>query len=148
MTEDALTVFRFGLEIEGQLRSYFTKVTGLMAEVEAVDDKYMSPNSGAIFTLKMPGRPQYGDLVLTRGVTSNRAFWQWHQDVVEGKDVRVNCSIVAFNTAGQEVARWNVEYAWPKKVSGPDLDSAGNSVMTEEITLAHGGITRVEVPPP
>jgi phage tail-like protein len=50
---------------------------------------------------------------------------------------------VAYNQANEEIARWNFENAWPSKVTGPEMDAAGQDYMVEEMTIVHEGMERV-----
>lgn len=143
--EDPLVAFKFGLEIEGKLGGYFATVSGIGSESEVIDQKIVNPESGETIMRKLPGRLTWTDITLRRGVTSNIDVWDWRQSVVEGKveDARTNCSIVAYNQANEEIARWNFENAWPSKVTGPEMDAAGQDYMVEEMTIVHEGMERV-----
>ena len=143
--ENPLVAFNFGLEIEGKLGGYFTKVTGIGSESEVVEHKIVNPDTGETIIQKIPGRLSWTDITLSRGVTSNIDVWEWRQLVVDGKveDARTNCSVIAYNQAGEEIARWNLENAWPSKVTGPEMDSSGQNLMVEEMTIVHEGISRV-----
>lgn len=137
--------YYFGIEIYDQLRGgYFTKVTGIGSDIEAISHWVVSNDGVTITSEKIPGRSTQTDIVLTRPVTSNRGFWRWHKDIAAGQDKRVNCALVAFNEEKKEVARWNVELAWPRKVTVMDMVVTSADVLLEEVTLAHSGIVRVE----
>ena len=143
--ENPLVAFKFGLEIEGKLSGYFTTVGGIGSESEVVEHKIVNPDTGETIIQKIPGRLTWTEVTLKRGVTSTIDVWQWRQEVVDGKvdDARTNCSIIAFNQANEEIARWNFESAWPSKVTGPDMDSGGTDYMVEEMTIVHEGMLRV-----
>lgn len=143
--ENPLVAFNFGLEIEGKLSGYFTKVTGIGSESEVVEHKIVNPDTGETIIQKIPGRLSWTDISLSRGVTSNIDVWEWRQLVIDGKvdDARTNCSIIAYNQSGEEIARWNLENAWPSKVTGPEMDSSGQNLMVEDMTIVHEGISRV-----
>ena len=143
--EDPLVAFKFGLEIEGKLSGFFTTVSGVGSESEVVEHKITNPDTGETIIQKIPGRLTWTEVTLKRGVTSNIDVWAWRQSVVEGKidDARTNCSIIAYNQANEEIARWNFENAWPSKVTGPDMDSGGTDYMVEEMTIVHEGMWRV-----
>ncbi len=135
----------FGVEIYNVLRGgYFTKVSGIGSEIEAIAHWVTSNEGDTVASEKIPGRRTQTDIILTRPVTENRGFWQWHQDIANGEDKRVNCALVAFNANKKEIARWNVELAWPRKVTVMDMLASSSDVLLEEVTLAHSGITRVE----
>ncbi len=143
--EDPLVAFKFGLEIEGKLTGYFSTVGGVGSESEVIEQKIVNPETGETIMRKLPGRLTWTDITLKRGVTSNIDVWNWRQQVVEGKveDARTHCSVVAYNQANEEIARWNFENAWPSKVTGPDMDAAGTDYMVEEMTIVHEGMERV-----
>ncbi|MEE8392167.1 MAG: phage tail protein [Anaerolineae bacterium] len=143
--EDPLVAFKFGLEIEGKLAGYFQTVSGIGSESEIIEHKIVDDNTGETINQKIPGRLTWTDVTLKRGVTSNIDVWEWRQEVVDGKvdDARTNCSIVAYNQTNDEVARWNLENAWPSKIAGPEMDSGGTDLMVEEMTIVHEGLERV-----
>jgi phage tail-like protein len=142
--EDPLVAFKFGLEIEGKMSGFFTTVTGIGSESEVVEHKVTNPDTGETVIRKIPGRLAWTDVSLKRGVTSNIDVWEWRQQVIDGEveDARTNCSIVAYNQANEEIARWNLENAWPCKVAGPDMDAGSQDYMVEEITIVHEGMYR------
>ncbi len=143
--EDPLVAFKFGLEIEGKLSGFFTSVEGIGSESEVVEHKIVNPETGETIIQKIPGRMAWTDVVLKRGVTSTIDIWEWRQQIVDGavEEARTNCSVVAYNQANEEIARWNLESSWPSKVTGPQMDSASQDYMVEEVTIVHEGMTRV-----
>ena len=85
-----------------------------------------------------------GDITLTGTVDENQGFWQWHMDISEGRDRRVNCSIVAFDENFIEVARWDIEGAWPRQATISEMDAGSSGLLRQEVILAHSGFARVE----
>ena len=138
--ENPLVAFKFGLEIEGKLAGYFQTVSGIGSESEVIEHKVVDDGTGETIIQKIPGRLTWSDITLKRGVTSSVDVWEWRQEVVDGKvdDARTNCSIIAYNQTNDEVARWNLESAWPSKIAGPEMDSGGTDLMVEEMTIVHG----------
>lgn len=57
---------------------------------------------------------------------------------------RKNGSIVMYNQAGQEVARWDFVNAWPSKLNGPSANANNNEVGIEELEITHEGYKRVK----
>ena len=143
--EDPLVAFKFGLEIEGKLSGFFTSVGGIGSESEVVEHKIVNPDTGETIIQKIPGRLAWNDVTLRRGVTSSVDVWEWRQMIVEGKveDARTNCSIVAYNQSNEEIARWNLDNAWPSRVTGPEMDAGSTDYMVEEMTIVHEGMSRV-----
>jgi len=143
--EDPLVAFKFGLEIEGKLSGMFTSVSGIGSETEVVSQKVVNSETGESIIRQIPGRLTWTPITLKRGVTSNIDIWKWRQSVVEGKinEARTNCSIIAYSQENKEIARWNLENAWPSKVVGPEMDAGSTNYMIEDVTIVHEGVERV-----
>ena len=84
--------------------------------------------------------------MLKRGITDITELWEWRKLVEQGKvkKARKSGSVVLFNQANQEVARWNFTDGWPSKITGPQAKADGNEVAIEELTIAHEGLQRVK----
>ena len=126
---------QFALEIEGVEMARFTEVSGLAWETEIVEYKD-TLKSGKVVTRKRPGQTSFGDIVLKRGLSGDRALTDWQQTVMDGKVERKNGSVVVYDMAGAEQDRWNFERGWPSKWSASDLNAGSDEVMIEELTIA------------
>ncbi|MDX2161444.1 MAG: phage tail protein [bacterium] len=135
---DPLIGFSFSLDISGKIAGYFTELSGLSSETDIVEHKVTDP-AGRDFIQKIPGRTKYGDITLKRGITDVMDMWKWRQQVEKGDIVgaRVNCTITMYNQALEPIAKWNLTNAWPVKISGPSLQTDGNNMGVEELTLTH-----------
>lgn len=142
--EDPLLGFNFAIDVGGQVKGYFTEVSGIGSENEIVEQKVVN-EKGVEVVLKIPGRLKWGDVTLKRGITSNLDLWDWRKMVEDGKvkDARRNGSIVMLDRELKEAARWNFVNAWPSKISGPAPKADGNEIGVEEMTLVHEFIERV-----
>jgi phage tail-like protein len=90
----------------------------------------------------MPGRLHWHDITLTRGLTSDTKLWAWRQEVVVGKiaGARQRCTITLMSQEGKPVAAWELTDAWPLDLK---IGTTGdNNLVTEEVTIAHEGVTR------
>ena len=143
--EDPLVAFKFGLEIEGKLSGFFMSASGIGSESEVLYQEIENAQTRETIIRAEPGRLTWTPITLQRGVTSSMDIWDWRQDVIDGRidDARTNCSIIAYNQANEEIARWNLVNAWPSSVIGPVMDEEGAVYMVEEITLVHEGVERV-----
>ena len=141
---DPLVGFHFAIEIQGIVTGYFTECTGIGSEHEVIEHKIVD-DRGRELIHKIPGRLKWGKITLKRGITDNMDIWDWRQNIVDGlvEDHRKNGSIVMFDQALEERARWNFENAWPVKVSGPSVKADSNEFGIEELVLTHEGLTRV-----
>ena len=140
---DPLVGFHYAIEVQGVVTGYFTECSGIGSEHEIIEHKIVD-EKGRESIQKIPGRLKWQDVTLKRGITNNMDIWDWREQVVQGKvdDARRNGSIVMFNQALDEVARWNFENAWPLKVSGPSVKSDSNEFGIEELVITHEGLYR------
>jgi phage tail-like protein len=145
---DPFISFQFSVDISthgvGSL-GYFTEVSGLEMKIPAVKSLVMNDKGQRIYR-QIPGDSlEFGDIVLKRGITDATGLWDWRQLIEEGKvdDARCDGSIVMYNMAGDEVARWNFFKGWPSKISGPTLNAENDDVSIEELTIVHEGLERV-----
>lgn len=141
--KDPLVAYKFGLEIAGKLSGFFTNVTGIGSETEVITQKVVT-EKGESVVKQVPGRLTWTPITLKRGVTDLKDIWDWRQMVVDGKieQARTNASVIAYGQDNSPVARWNLESAWPSKVTGPEMDSGSANYMIEEVTIVHEGMKR------
>jgi phage tail-like protein len=88
------------------------------------------------YTRKIVGPITYENVRLTRPVDSDSmlvAIWLAANMI---KIVPQTMSIIALDSAGNEVAQWNLAGVVPVKWNGPTLDVNGNQVATETLELA------------
>jgi phage tail-like protein len=128
--------FSFRVEIDGQVVAGFTEVNGLSSEIAVIEYR----EGGDQRIRKLPGVRKYNNLVLKRGITSDRSLWEWHQTAANGRVERRNGSVLLLDAERNVVARWNFHDAWPVKWQGPDLDGQSSDVAIETLELAHEGI--------
>ncbi|HEY86253.1 MAG TPA: phage tail protein [Chloroflexi bacterium] len=128
------------------LTGYFSEVSGLEAEVGVIEYKTVTV-FGERITQKIPGPPKWGDVVLKKGVTDDMSFWGWQEAIQKGMVLlsRANVSIFMYDIEGNAKAKWDLDKAWPSKISGPILNAGTNEIGVEEITLVHEGIRRVSL---
>jgi phage tail-like protein len=139
--EDAIAGYTFKIEIDGQVIAQFKEVAGLSSEVLVIEHRENNA-AGINNNKKLPGTQKFGDITLKRGKTDNKTIWDWHKLVTDGKidEARKNGSIVLYDYAMGEIARYNFINAWPSKASIGSLQAAGNDVLMEEVTLVHEGV--------
>lgn len=142
---DPLTGYHFFLEIDGITQAQFRECSGLSTESAVIEYKEANKD-GVTVIKKVPGVLKWDNLTLKRGITDVMELWNWRTQVEQGKvdEARKNGSIVLYNQANTEVARWNFEAGWPTKISGPSLNAGSDDIAVEEITIAHEGLKRVK----
>jgi phage tail-like protein len=145
VTGDPLVGAHFQISV-GKVKGYFTEVSGLGSETEVIEHKIMSEGVKEPLIRKVPGRLKWGDIVLKRGITSNLDFYDWRKQVEQGDvdGARLDGTIIMFDNTFKPVAEWTFNKGWPSKISGPSLQSDGNAIGVEELTIVHEGIKRVK----
>jgi len=136
--DDPYLNFNFRVEIDGLQVAGFSEARLPEGRIEVVAYREGGANTSAPRLL--PGRVEFGPVVLRRGFAGDPALFQWWNDVVQGQVARRNVVIVLLDEQRQEVARWVIRRAWPSKWTGPDLRGLGNEIAIETLELSHEGI--------
>jgi phage tail-like protein len=131
--------FNFLVEIDGITQAGFSDCSGFGANTDPIEYREGGQNTTM---RKLPGVTKYPNITLKWGLTDSKELYQWYRDVVQGKIVRKNGSIILLDLDGTEKLRWNFTDAWPTKWDGPDFTAKGNDVAVETLELAHEGIER------
>jgi phage tail-like protein len=142
---DPLVGYHFHVEIDGITQAMFRECTGLDSESEIIEYKEAGKDGQTIFR-KQPGALKWSNIELKRGITDVMELWEWRKLVEQGKvnEARKSGSVVLYNQANEEIARWNFVDGWPSKISGPQAKADGNEVAVEGLTIAHEGMERVK----
>src|ERR1700730_13896467 len=141
---DPVPVFLFMVELKSGIAvGNFQQVSGLGQTQDVIEHK-ASTATGKAVVQKIPGYVNYSDIVLKRGLTEDKSAWEGRQKSVDGKvnDARTDGSVVAYNQAHEESARWNFKNAWPTKIATTAVKADGKEVVMEEVTLAVEGLER------
>lgn len=136
--DDPYLNFNFRVEIDGIAIAGFSEAKLPEGRVEVVAYREGTDKTSAAQLL--PGRVDYGPVVLRRGFAGDPELFEWWNDVVQGNVTRRNLAIVLLDEQRNEVARWDIRRAWPSKWVGPDLRGLGNEVAIETLELSHEGI--------
>jgi phage tail-like protein len=137
---DPYRSFQFKIEIQGVTEGHFTRCSGMGMRIQAI--AYREAGQSQVVR-RIPGQLEYGDVVLSWGLTTSREMWDWFLSAVQGKVVRKNVSIVMMDSDGvTEAMRWNLINAWPAEWNGAALDSLGREVAIESMTLVFETLER------
>jgi phage tail-like protein len=147
--------FRFRVKWDGRYVAGVSRVGGLTRTTEVVTHRDGGDPTTA---RKSPGQTTYNSITLERGITFDLEFERWANkvwsyrnsvagpspaDLVSLRDFRRPITIELYNEAGQLVIAYNVYRCWPSSYSAmPELDSAGNAVAIESLTLENEGWER------
>jgi len=139
---DPYANYNFLVEIDGVTTAGFSECSGLDASVDVIE--YREGNEKLQTVRKLPGRVCYSPIVLRRGITQDRALWDWFKTVVNGQVQRTTGTITLLDSARNPVLRWNFREGWPSKWEGPKLGAKSNEVAIETLVIEHEGIELVE----
>lgn len=133
--------FRFEVDFGTGLNGVsFQEVSGLDAENQIIE--YRKSNSPLFSTQKMPGIAKYGNITMKRGVFVNdNEFWKWLQEIKMNTVNRRTVLIKLLDETGAVTMQWQLDNAWPTKITSTDLKSDGNEVAVDTIEIAHEQIT-------
>jgi phage tail-like protein len=124
------------LEIDDTPVAYFHSCSGLEAEYETYSYSEGGLNS---FVHQLKGRMRYGNLTLSRGVTSNKSLLEWFQTSKERSE-RGAVTIKMLDQRLQIVQTWAFAAAWAVKYHGPQVGSEGHGLSIESLEIAHEGL--------
>jgi len=139
MANYPITAFHFKVEWGGASGA-FTEVSGLNLEHQVVE--YRDGLSPIYSTIKMPGLNTNGEITLKRGIfRKNNEFYSWWNSVSMNNIERRDITVSLLDENHEPTMVWKFVNAWPSKIEGASLNSTGNEVAIETITLVHEGMT-------
>ena len=133
---DPYGAFNFLVEIDGVTKAGFAECTGLSADTTVIEYR---EGSDPTRVRKLVGLTRYAQIILVRGLTSDKSLCQWFKDTIDGKPLRTDGAIVLLGSDGTEVARWNFHAGWPSKWRGPAFNAKSNEVAIETLEITHEG---------
>jgi len=133
--------FRFEVDLGTELKGVaFQEVSGMDVENQIIE--YRKSNSPEFSTEKMPGIKKYGNVTMKRGVFVNdNTFWNWHSEIKMNTIKRRTVLIKLLDEKGTVTMQWQLDNAWPTKITSTDLKSDGNEVAVDTIEIAHEKLT-------
>jgi phage tail-like protein len=86
----------------------------------------------------MPGIVKYGNITMKRGIFVNdNNFWKWMDEIKMNTIKRRTVLIKLLDEDGKVTMQWQLNNAWPTKISGTDLKSEGSEVAIDTLEIAH-----------
>jgi len=132
----------FLVAIDGLPMAGFKEVSGLHVNIESTP--YYEGGGGATVH-QLAGRPSYGTVTLSRGISVSKAateLWDWVIKAAAGDIVRRQVAITLRKTEPETPQTvWVFSNAWPKEWQGGKFDAMAGVVAIEAFTLVFQGIT-------
>jgi phage tail-like protein len=130
---------RFSLTIDGIEIAQFAELSSIKSEI-APDDL------AGLLLKKLPGKRTPPTITLRHGLTDDVQMWAWHESARQAHgEARKNASLTMYDTAGNPVARYHLENAWPSTIEIGARKAGANEVLYETVTLTCEDIQRVAV---
>jgi phage tail-like protein len=139
---DALAVARISLTIDGIEIAQFSEIA-ISSEVEPVE---LVERSGDKFLVRrLPGKRKPPTVTLKRGKNKDMGIFAWHQAAAGGQSAAAskNCTLTMFDAAGNAVARYHLENAWPSKLEIGGLKAGASEVLYETVILMCDDLSRI-----
>jgi len=141
--------FRFRVRWDGRYVAGVTRITGLRRRSEVV--RHNEGGDPAIGR-KSPGRTEFESVSLERGVSNDKGFETWANQVWSmgsvndqpgPKEFRKDIVIELYDDAGRLAVAYKLLRCWVSEYQAlPDLDVGANSVAVETIKLEIEGWER------
>ncbi len=144
--------FLFRIKVGGSYVAGVSKLSGLDRNVKAISHR----EGGDPTPRMLPGQVEWSPITMERGITTDTAFADWANLCWSYKNVqglvgsgakpvslssfRKTMIIEVYDVGGNKVLSYNVYNAWVSQYRAlSDLDSEGNAVVIESMTIQHEG---------
>lgn len=151
---DPLISQNFFLELDGEVVSVLSSISGLDIEVEVASLQQVGKGGKIQMVRTLGNQVKAPDIQLTRMAAhdvKNDKLWAWFNDVrdkgmklSDRAHSRKNGSIVIYDTFNAEVVRFNFFNAWPSKISTDQLSADSHEPVKETIVLQCERLERVK----
>ena len=122
----------FQVELDGMASASFLSVQGIESLTDVLE--YRNGNEEAL-PRRLPGLHRCANIILRRGLTTNRELWEWRLTVLEGRTERRNGVIIVLDQTRRPVLRLSFREAWPCRWSLSGLDALAKETIIEEVEL-------------
>jgi phage tail-like protein len=130
--------YKFQLRIAGLEVAEFTECAGLEITVKTEEVREGGLNE---YHHVLPGRAEYGNLILKRGFAKSNEFFTWCVSVLNRATIqRKDVTVVLVDHASKPVIEWTFLGAYPVKWSGPSFKAGDSAIAIESLELAHRGL--------
>jgi len=136
---DHFATFQFKVDLGGKAVATFSECAGLEMSVKFEEVREGGQNE---FVHRLPGRIEYGNLVLKRGYAQDNDFFNWCVSCFNrAKIQRRNVTVTLVNQEHtSNIFAWTFVEAYPVKWSGPSFKAGDNAILIESLELAHRGL--------
>jgi len=114
----------------------FQEVSGMDVENQIIE--YRKSDSPIFSSEQMPGIVKYGNVTMKRGLfISATAFWNWYEQIKMNTITKRTIVIKLLDERNTGVMQWQLNNAWPIKITTTDIVSDANEVAVDILEIAH-----------
>src|SRR6185295_18815773 len=136
--QDPFGGYNFVLEMGGITTAGFKECSGL--DSTTANTKYREGSDATLAQRELPGLTSFSNISLKKGITSERALWDWRERVMGGRADRRNITVTLRDAKGTPQISWDLRECWPSKWTGPTFDATSDATAIESLDLVHEGI--------
>jgi phage tail-like protein len=133
LRNDPFPTYAFCVLVDGFEAAQFSECSGLEMTVKFDEVREGGENG---FVHKLPGRIEYGNLVLKHGMPRGGELQKW---CMRRDRRKVTVQLVDQKNL-TPVMQWVFDDAYPVKWSGPSFKASENAIAIETLELAHRGL--------
>ena len=153
ISTDPIVARNFYLEIDGE-NLVLSGVSGLEIELNVVEIQQNGKDGKQQHIKTLGGVLKAPEITIERMAPAdakNDPLWKWFMQIRDGgmkitnrAQHRKNGSIVLYDSAYDEVGRFNFYNGWPSKIATDALSTDSNEAMKESIVLVTERIERIK----
>jgi phage tail-like protein len=130
---NAFTVTIDGIEVPRVI-----EVSGLKTEVDKIELKQQTKD-GKYVVRQLIGRPNAGELTVTRGLTDSKTVSDWLKTVMEGDvaGARKTAAVALLDYKGETLKTYNFVNCWVKSVELNSLKAGATEQATEKFVICY-----------
>lgn len=139
-TLDPLATFRFSVDIGGKnWLGVFTECSLPPVEWNVEEIKEGGRND---YIHQIIGHRKAGKVTLKHGLTKKYELMSWYAEMMDEnyKNYKKTVTITMLDSEHKPVLRWNLQNAFPTKVTWPELKTGDNAVAIQTLELAVGHV--------
>jgi phage tail-like protein len=139
-----ITAARFSLTVDGETIASFSELNGIKTEIKSTE--FIESGEKGLIQMNIPANPVMAEISFKRGQTKDNKMWVWHEAARRGEmgAARKSATLYMFDAAGEVVAKYTLEHAWPAKIELAALRAGSADVLTETIVLKCDHCQRIQ----
>ena len=143
--QDPYKNFKFRVKWNNQYVAGLSKMGALKRTTEVIEWREAG---GPSIVRKMPGRSKFEGITLESGLTHDKQFLDWAQQInnpqgdkaMSLKEYRKEVTVEVLNLQGEKVMAFTLHRAWPSEFQAlPEMDANANAVAIRSIKLEYEG---------